>query len=42
MYVLVAPRSQFAGLFSFVLALFLGSGSENQFWAFQISFVLAI
>lgn len=40
-YQLVAPRSRWFAIFSFTLLLFLGSGEENQFWAFQVGFVLA-
>jgi hypothetical protein len=40
-YQLVAPRSRWFAIFSFALLLFLGSGDENQFWAFQVGFVLA-
>ena len=40
-YRLLAPRSRWFAIFAFALLLFLGSGHENQFWAFQVGFVLA-
>ncbi len=40
-YALLVRRSQLFALFAYTLLLFLGSGNENQFWAFQVGFVLA-
>lgn len=40
-YWLIVRRSRWFAIFAFTLLLFLGSGDENQFWAFQIGFVLA-
>lgn len=40
-YRLLLPRSRWFAIFAFMLLLFLGSGWENQFWAFQVGFVLA-
>lgn len=41
LYRLLAPRNHWFAIFAFALLLFLGSGYENQFWAFQVGFVLA-
>jgi hypothetical protein len=41
LYRLLVSRSRWFAIFAFALLLFLGSGYENQFWAFQIGFVLA-
>jgi hypothetical protein len=41
LYRLLVPRSRSFAIFAFALLLFLGSGWENQFWAFQVGFVLA-
>jgi hypothetical protein len=40
-YQLVAPRSRWFAIFCFTLLFFLGSGEENQLWAFQVGFVIA-
>jgi hypothetical protein len=40
-YWLLIARGRWFAIFAFALLLFLGSGSENQFWAFQVGFVLA-
>ena len=40
-YRLLITRSRSFAIFAFALLLFLGSGFENQFWAFQVGFVLA-
>ena len=41
LYGLLVSRSRWFAIFAFALILFLGSGFENQFWAFQVGFVLA-